>query len=64
MKDQRKMGIEDRGFQANSKQSGTRLPTRKKRMQNKEAGSWEYENHLVMKLVWKIHEVARGKGLL
>jgi hypothetical protein len=30
MKDQRKMGIKDRGFQANSKQSGTKLPTRKK----------------------------------
>ena len=70
MKDQRKIDIKDRGFQVNIE---LEEPMNNEKAKNAKQGckklrSWEYENHIsakqFLKLVWKIHEVARGKGLL
>ena len=62
MKDQRKTNIKTRGFLVKIEERGTNEQWEGKECETR---SWEYEKphstKTFMKLVWKTHEVVRGK---
>ena len=68
MKDERKLDIKARGFHVSTKQRGFIEQQEGKECKTRR---WEVENtttiynaKIFMRLVWKIHEIARGKGLV